>query len=344
VLTGLAFLAKVPAVYLALAIPLLALALSRGRSWRVVIGDLVLWAVAALGTVVALWPSLWVNPLSTINRMIEFGRETGGQPDEVGSFFLGQVWGDPGPLFYPVALAFRLTPLATFGLVALIILGWSMRRLLRGRWAVVLGLVGYGLGFLLFVTLAPKKFDRYGLPLVPVYMLLAGLGWWLLYRRVRPYLPIGSPRLMAAAGMLLLGFWQWSAASSVYPYYMAYFNPLLGGGPSAARAVMIGNGEGIDQAAAYFNALPNVNDIWVAAHSHDLLVAQCRCDGEPLRERAPSDADYIVVYGRRIQLRRWGPALEQYFQEREPLHRVWINGIEMVRIYPGPHLSVVAAG
>src|SRR5207253_3044113 len=84
--------------------PAPARALGRRRGWRVLAADLALWGAAGLVTFVALWPSLWVNPLSTLSRMIEFTRETGGQPDEVGSFFLGQAWGDPGPLFYPVAL------------------------------------------------------------------------------------------------------------------------------------------------------------------------------------------------------------------------------------------------
>jgi hypothetical protein len=340
-LSGLALLSKVPAVYLGLAVPLLAVALGRHRGARTVSIDLGLWGLVGLLTFVALWPSMWpwVRPYDTITRMIDFTRQTGGEPDEVGSFFLGQAWGDPGPLFYPVALAYRLTPLSTAGLSLLLVLGWPMRRLLRDRWPTLGGLVLYGLGFLLMVTLAAKKFDRYALPLVPVLLLLAALGWWLLFRRLRPFLAGGPPWVPAAVGLVALGMGQLSAVSGVFPYAISYFNPLLGGGPGAARMVMVGNGEGIDQAAAYFNALPNVSQLWVAAHSYDLLAATCRCDGEPLRERAPSNADYILVYGRRIQLRRWGVGLEQYLQSREPVHSVWINGIEMVRIYRGPHLE-----
>ena len=345
-LSGLALLAKVPAVYLGLAMPLLAVALARRRGGRELLADLAAWGGVGLATFAALWPSMWpwVNPEWTIRRMIEFARETGGQPDEVGSFFLGQAGGDPGPLFYPVALAFRLTPLATMGLLLLPALGWPVRRLLRGRWGPVFGLLAYAVGFVLFVTAAPKKFDRYALPAVPVLLLLAGLGWWLLFRRLRPFLAAGPPWAAGAVCLGLLGLWQWTAPAGVSPYYMAYFNPLLGGGPAAARVVMVGNGEGMDQVADYFNALPNVGDLWVAAHSFDLLEAKCRCDGEPLRERAPGNADYLVLYGRRIQLRRWGASLEQYLQEREPVHRIWINGIEMARIYRGPKLDRAVAG
>jgi 4-amino-4-deoxy-L-arabinose transferase-like glycosyltransferase len=343
-LSGLALLAKVPAVYLGLSLPLLAVVLGRRRGPRALLADLALWGLVGLVTCLALWPSLWVNPLGTAQRILEFTRRTGGQPDEVGSFFLGQAWGDPGPLFYPLALAFRLTPLASLGLLALLVLGRPLRRLLSGRWPIVLGLTLYALGFLVFLTVAPKKFDRYALPLVPALQILAGLGLWLLFRRLRPFLAGGPPWLAAAIGLVLLTAGQWGAYASVYPYSMAYFNPLLGGGPAAARTVMVGNGEGMDQVAEYFNALPRVDDIWVVSHSFDLLAARCRCDGEPLREGVPSDADYLVVYGRRIQLRRWGPSLERYLLAREPVHTVWINGIEMAQIYRGPKLERASAG
>lgn len=338
-LAGLALLAKVPAVLLALWLPPLALVLGWRHGLRALLLDLLIWG-ATLGAIFfVLWPSLWVRPLDTLTRMAEFVGETGGQPDEVGSFFLGQVWGDPGPLFYPVALAFRLTPPACLGLVALLALGRPMRRLLHGRWSAVAGLVSFGLAFLLFVTVAEKKFDRYALPVAAVLQLLAGVGLWLLYRRLRPGLVVRPPWLSGAFALAVLLGGQAAAAGNVYPYYMAYFNPLLGGGPGAVRTVMVGNGEGLDQVADYFNRLPNVRDIWVASHSFDLLEARCECDGEPLRDRVPSDAHYLVVYGRRIQLRAWGPSLEEYLQQRQPLHSVWINGIEMVRIYPGPRLE-----
>jgi hypothetical protein len=326
----------VPAVYLAAFIPLLALTLGRRHGARALVLDLTLWAGAGVATTVALWPSLWVSPIGTINRMVEFTRETGGQPDEVGSFFLGQARADPGPLFYPIAVAFRLTPIESIGLVALAALAWPMRRLLWPRRSLVLGLLAYALGFLIFVTLSPKKFDRYALPAMPILLFLAGVGWWLFFRRVRPFLAGVVRGVAAAGGLLVVALWQWSAPASVLPYYMTYFNPLLGGGPAAARTVMIGNGEGMDQVAAYFNQLPNAEQLWVASHSFDLLAAKCRCDGEPLRDRAPAEADYLVVYGRRIQLRRWGAGLEQLFQEHEPVQRVWINGIEMARVYRGP--------
>ena len=99
---------------------------------------------------------------------------------------------------------------------------------------------------------------------------------------------------------------------------------------------LVGNGEGLDQAAAWLRALPDAADIKIAAHSWDILAALVPSDGEALREGVPDDADYIVTYGRRIQMRRWGPSLERYLAANPPVHTVQINGIEYAHIHPGP--------
>ena len=46
---------------------------------------------------------------------------------------------------------------------------------------------------------------------------------------------------------------------------MAYYNPLLGGGPKAPTVMLIGWGEGLDEAAAYLNTKPNAAQLHVAS-------------------------------------------------------------------------------
>jgi hypothetical protein len=179
------------------------------------------------------------------------------------------------------------------------------------------------------MTLGPKKFDRYLLPILPALVVLASLGWWLLLQRVRQ--PIG--RLGLSVGLVTLAILP---LVLTYPYPLSYYNPLLGGGPAAQRAVMIGNGEGLDQAARWLAAQPNAPELRVAAHSWDILAGLVLVDGEPLRDGIPDDADYIVTYGRRIQMHRWGPSLERYLAANPPVYTVRINGIEYVHIHPGP--------
>jgi 4-amino-4-deoxy-L-arabinose transferase-like glycosyltransferase len=347
--TGLALLSKTPAILLLIFVPLVAL----GTSWpfqgprhprakvartaalaggvagglRRRLFDLVAWGAVAVLTIAALWPALWVlGPGEVLARVVAFTRETGGQPDEVGSFFMGQVGADPGPLYYPVATLFRLSPYVTIGLVLAAVLIWRATPEARRRAAWLLLFVA---GFGLMMTLGAKKFDRYVLPVVPTLVVLASVGWWLLVERVRQ--PPG--RWVTGIGLLALTI---APLVLTYPYPLSYYNPLLGGGPAAQRSVMIGNGEGLDQAARWLAVQPNVTELRVAAHSWDILAGLVPADGEPLRDGIPDDADYIVTYGRRIQMRRWGPSLERYLAANPPVYTVWINGIEYVHIHPGP--------
>jgi hypothetical protein len=287
----------------------------------------VVWGGVALLTFVVLWPALWVlGPGEVLARIVDFTRETGGQPDEVGSFFFGQVGSDPGPFYYPISTLFRLSPYTTLGLVLSATLIWRAPAAARIRagW-LLLFVVGFGL----MMTLGAKKFDRYILPAVPALVVLASVGWWLLVERVRQ--PVA--RVALGVGLTALALFPLAAT---YPYPLSYYNPLLGGGPAAQRTVMVGNGEGLDQAAGWLAAQPNVSELRVAAHSWDILAGLVQADGEPLRDGIPDDADYIVTYGRRIQMHRWGESLERYLNANPPVHTVWINGIDYVHIHPGP--------
>jgi 4-amino-4-deoxy-L-arabinose transferase-like glycosyltransferase len=342
--TGLGLLSKTPALFLVPFVPLVAVGATLWERWdagergtgpllaalRRPMRDLLIWGAVALLTFVVCWPALWVlGPTEVLARIVAFTRETGGQPDEVGSYFLGQVGTDPGPLYYPVSTLFRLSPFTTAGLLLAVALVWRAPLATRVRAGWLLVFVG---GFALMMTLGPKKFDRYLLPIFPALVMLAALGWWLLLGRVGAR----AGRLALGAALVVLLVYP---LASVYPYALAYYNPLLGGGAAASRAVMIGNGEGLDQAAAWLAAQPDAANLQVAAHSWDILAGLVPMDGEPLRDGIPDDADYIVTYGRRIQMRRWGASLERYFAANAPAYVVQINGIEYVHIYAGPHLG-----
>jgi hypothetical protein len=47
------------------------------------------------------------------------------------------------------------------------------------------------------------------------------------------------------------------------PYYMNYYDPLLGGDRAAPGVMMIGRGEGLDQAARFLNSLPDARKLCV---------------------------------------------------------------------------------
>jgi len=234
---------------------------------------------------------------------------------------------DPGPLYYPASLAFRLAPITVLGVVLLAV---CWRRLRAADRLPALALVGYALGFLLMMTLGAKKLDRYVLPISPALGVMAAVGLAGAYRWVN------DRRLALPSIALAIVLAAWPAAAT-YPYFLAYYNPLLGGGPVAQRTVMVGNGEGLDQVADWLNAQPGAADLWVVSHSFDILQALIVGSGESLRDRVPSNADYVVLYRFQIQIGHSPRVLEEYLNHRTPEHVVWINGVEYARIYKGPH-------
>ena len=134
-----------------------------------------------------------LGPAEVLAASSAFTRETGGQPDEVGSFFFGQVGADPGPLYYPRLDALSAEPVrhdrAGCWLLALVWRAAASRRASRAGWLLL-----FVLGFGLMMTLAPKKFDRYLLPIFPALVVLAELGWWLLLERLAPAAGAARPR------------------------------------------------------------------------------------------------------------------------------------------------------
>ena len=348
--SGLAFLTKAPSVYLLAFIPGLALLEKfRADGWRRRAG----WARVAIGVsawlgiawlvCLALWPALRLKPFVVLRQMVEFTAKNGG--GEHDNFFLGQPVDDPGPLFYPLALLFRATPLMLLGLALLAYFMIRRRRQFASLWPA-LPLAGYVVGFGLMMTLGEKKFDRYELPVFPVLDLLAGLGLWYGWRALvsrigRATRPGFSPSLLLSVSLsaFVFALAAWPLAS-VYPYDLAYYNPLLGGGAAAQRALFVGWGEGMDRVAAYLNARPLVLEApTVATAYHRVLQAHLNGNGAMPLERAEL-ADYIVPYVNSMQRDQKAEVLAGHLAGQEPEYVVWLNGIEYARVYRGPHSPI----
>ena len=336
VAAGLAFLTKAPSVFVVGFVPLLVgarLLWRRERdapTWVRTGLLLAAWGGLALAACLALWPAFRADPVGTVLQMVRFTERVGGGDHD--NFFFGQPLEDPGPLFYPLALLLRLAPLTLAGLVCSAVF-W--RRLAPDRRMVALALVAYCVGFGLMMSVAPKKFDRYLLPTFPLLGLLAGLGVWAVAERVwvRPGDRRAGGGLAVAAGLVVLA--QAAVLAPHFRYPLAYYNPLLGGSALAQRAILVGWGEGLDQAAAYLNqqTLP-LGEPTVATSYHRVLQAQLRGSAVPL-ERVRM-ADYVVPYVNTLQRGAEGEVLGPYLSTA-PEHTVRINGIEYARVYRGPH-------
>jgi hypothetical protein len=365
---GLAWLTKTPAAFLVpIGAILIAIELWRHRRApgdpgrhpltpspshpRALLLGYVLWGVIASATFFLLWPSTWVNPLGTFAKMTaEMEEYVGGHVNP--NFFLGQITNDPGIIFYPIAYFFRITPATVFGLVAAGVAAWRRaspfdRPLVR---RAALGFLVAGGVFVALMSIPAKKFDRYILPTFPAFEVIAALGWfalavwvgtWWASRR-NPAAASSPPNpvsLGAAALTLLVGLVPLHSlfVALHYPYYLTYFNPLAGGSLTAPRAMIIGWGEGLDQAAAWLNAQPDPEQQRVVSWYYDGPLSYFTA-AEPSGVRYGSslawlDNDFVVLYINQIQRNIPSQEAIDWYLSQEPAHTVNFGGLELARVY-----------
>ncbi|MBC8248978.1 MAG: glycosyltransferase family 39 protein, partial [Anaerolineales bacterium] len=280
---GLAFLSKSYALFLApFAGLLLAVACLTKRGFRqaipLLLGSFATWCLVAALIVFLLWPAMWVDPLGTVQGVLDTAFGYAATAQATSRFFVGKIVDDPGPWFYPVVLAFRTTPLTVFGLVIAIPLLFSgqehvkrvkrenvkreTNKMQRGNLVAILA---YACFFTILMAMGAKKFDRYMLPVILALDIVAAWGLVELGK-----IKVQRSKIKAQIWTWDLGFWilllllQSGYILSYHPYYLAYYNPLLGGLPRAVQVLPVGWGEGMDLAARYLNQKEDAADLRVA--------------------------------------------------------------------------------
>ncbi|MEN9938054.1 MAG: hypothetical protein RLZZ387_4633 [Chloroflexota bacterium] len=322
-----------------------------GRAWLHALlqtaGRYALWLAAAALTVLTLWPALWAEPARAIGRYVGEIVSNGGRPNGDGQFFLGGAVDDPGALFYMLANLFRTTPLMLLGLLTYAGFGiWNLRSVRRSNiqhlkhdthHQTLLVLLAFVVFWTLVMTLGPKKFDRYVLPTWPALCVLAAAGLTHLWRAISSRLidhrsQSHIPNLTALALLLAAELWQ---PLSVHPYYLSYYNPLLGGGRAAERTFLIGWGEGMDQVGAWLSQRPDIAYGPVLSALGRTLQPFVPVDVRDVEDYGRVPANYAVVYLESLQ-RAANPPIYEAIQRTVPLHTVTINGIEYARIFQLP--------
>lgn len=288
----------------------------------------VIWGLVSLMTFIILWPAMWVDPAGTIHQMLA---ETFGKVNEGHLvYFWGEPTLDPGPWFYPYVIPFRLTPLTLLGcLFAGLMLIWP------GRSTKPLGLLWlYVISLLIFGLLSPKKQDRYLLPLFPILDLLAAIGWLGLLELIIQFRPFQNRRFLrpTMAGFLLL--LHSLPVITYYPYYLAYFNPLMGGPSRASQTTLMGWGEGMAQAAAYLNRKPSAAELYVASTPSQTFLPYFVGQGENFYTNDIAfRADYVILYLAQRQRFAPSPEIVRYFEAQTPEKVIFIQDVPYVAIY-----------
>lgn len=350
VYTAIAWLTKTPAIFLLPLVGLLTLIelaahitsrpgwrwgefVSGASLWRLLRPWLVWGSVTAL-TYVALWPAMWVAPATTLDNVLSISSSYATEGHTSSVFFNGRIYnGDPGFWFYPINYLWRTTPVVMAGLAllagALVWRGSMARR--RVVVLTVVGLLASAFFFNLFMTIGAKKFDRYLLPVFPSLDFAAAMGWSALVAAVAAW---RVPWSRYAAGALVAGAVAAQAALAIntYPYYLSYYNPVMGGAAKAENVMLIGWGEGLDEAARILNRTTDPATTTVAAW-YERGPFSFFYDGPSSSNRYIWETDYAVVYNHQWQRELPSRRMMAYFDTLTPMHTVNIDGIDYVKIY-----------
>lgn len=238
--------------------------------------------LAALATLYAVWPRLWLHPLAGLAASLrKLDTTHAAEP------FLGAITSQPGPHYFAVYL-FATLPL---GVLAAALLGAVRFVRARDRGALIAAcclLVPLG------VAASPVRQDgvRYVMPCLLALALIAaaGVDQLAIWIRVRH-----AFTALAAAAIVYLGV----TLARVHPYYLDYFAEQVGGaGAVAARGWFETAwwGEGVDRAVDHVNthAAPGARvyrDCIEPVH-----LAWFRADLWATMARTPAEASWIVSY------------------------------------------------
>jgi hypothetical protein len=379
---GLAFLSKATSLFLmpfmGLLIVITLLEECRKQStvrWREGghwIGILLMWIGIAILVFVLLWPAMWADPALAVGKIVTKVQES--QP-------LALYTSKGNPLArlrkYPAVWLLRATPLTLAGAVAtLCFLGRHFRSFgpifatdnarrsfskeslekdaVLGRGRVegnLILLVLYIILFTLFLSMARSQYDRYLLPAFPVLETVSAWGLLKLVDKARSVLRGRFPsithrsRVHPMTVFLLALVLQAGFSAPSYPYYLTFYNSMVGKDWLASRMVYSGNGEGLDQAARYLNQKENPNDLVVAALPLEQFAPFFL--GETVEWSAGEErnfipwhtADYLVRY---ISF-GFPERAYYYFASLEPEHVVRLNGLDYAWIYRMPDKVVSEA-
>lgn len=369
---GLAFLSKLPGVFIIPTIGVIALweiyrtrvklkpgqAIFTNPNLRVLLRALLIWGLVFLITYAALWPSMWVRPVRTIQNILGtttkysntiIDESTNVQDDDIDTVatrsFLDYFR-------YPESFLWRTTPIVLLGLVLLLvtnILG-KERGFEKPASDGVIGLLVLVVVYTIGMTLPAKSSEKYYAPVHLVLDFLAGLGWYFfsvnLAKRFKESqrLIISSVVLIAAIAIQSI----WVAQS--FPYFFTFYNPLLGGLHKAAQVSFIGVGEGLDQAGLYLNSKPDSSKLNVLAwygtgpvsyffdgHVFPLYLSNSTWTPE-LRQKL-KQMDYLVIYTNQ-KFRNQPPELFKILSGISPEYTVMLKGTEYAWVYKVSKLSL----
>lgn len=289
------------------------------------------WLLTYVVTCFLLWPSLWVQPGTTLALVFGGAAEHVSSPHQNPVLFLGEItMADPGPLFYLVIFLINSTavtlPAFLIGVAAL------FHRKLEPSQRRALGLViAFVFFFYLQMTLGGKKSERYLLPALQFLIIGAGFGvvYWLRWL---------TGRRQWLTYLLLTGVVGVQLGTAVihHPYYGTHYNAILGGARTVLGRNMVAGqeqGEGLDIAADYLNQLPSAQLMVVGSQINESFYRYYLGKAVYMTD---DNVDYLVFARnwivRGMESPYWADLWQRY-RDRPPKFVVSFDGIPYVWVY-----------
>ena len=202
--------------------------------------------------------------------------------------------------------------------------------------------------FGVFMSLGGIKYDRYLLPIYPALEILAAEGLYRVAVEVKfraqdsrfSVLGLGGKGLWALPTLALV--LQAASALPCYPYYLTYYNPMVGGSWLAPKMLLVGWGEGLDRAAHYLNQQVGAEEKRATVRFHTEFAPFYLGQTQPMLQQGESTTppryttDHVVFYVTQVQRGEPDKATLDYFRSLIPEHVVHLNGIDYAWIYPSP--------
>ena len=196
------------------------------------------------------------------------------------------------------------------------------------------------------MTLGAKKFDRYLLPVFAPLDILAAVGWITILTSIYQLLRNRLSRtaqlrfVVISSGLLLFTayIWQSCGVMRTAPYYLSYYNPLMGRAERAQEVMMIGWGEGLDQAARYLNQSSEAGKLRVMSWYYDgpfsyLFSGTTLLEEFPAKPQELPKVDYIVIYIHQLQRQLPSEEFLAFIDKQTLEHVVRLRGIPYAYIY-----------
>lgn len=199
------------------------------RNWRA-IPLFVAYGLVALVTMFVFWPYLWFDPL---NRLVEVLRHMSDNPTELAVLFMGQIFraNEMPRRYLPTLLGLTLTEptwfLVTGGLTLVAIRSLWKKTIDWRAPAIVFGIFGFMMAYLLYNIPAMYDGFRHFLFLLPPVFVAAGFTFGWIYERTRPWLFALLAFILLLPGIL--------GIAALHPYEYAYYNRFAGGVGQAFR-------------------------------------------------------------------------------------------------------------